>query len=351
MTPNDRTISIISPTKDFLFFFLSSAVVFLVWLASSVFHIDGFTILAVVAVSANAPHLVSTWTRAYFDTRTLKEKPLALIALPLVIFAIILTLTFKFEVVGTKIINSTILYWATWHFVAQNWGILRIYQRKSGEDLNSWAMKMERPLLMISVLFCLAHRIYTGPRMLFGVEVFYLALPYNLVLALLAPIAALLGFIVTVRLRQKKESFNRSSWIRLAFIATSFIGFFVPFQMITTDDTSAFAAAACWHAIQYLGIVKHHNMNTFRAGIEPKAKIISWLSQPGYKRAILYFAFLWALAGSVYGVILLFSFVTKHDFYVWAGIIWVTLTLSHYLVDGFIWKLRRTELSARLGIL
>jgi hypothetical protein len=38
------------------------------------------------------------------------------------------------------------------------------------------------------------------------------------------------------------------------------------------------------------------------------------------------------------------------NFYTWAGIIWVSATLSHYWIDGVIWKLRRPELAKRVGL-
>jgi hypothetical protein len=44
------------------------------------------------------------------------------------------------------------------------------------------------------------------------------------------------------------------------------------------------------------------------------------------------------------------TFLPQWDFFTWAGIIWVSATLSHYWIDGVIWKLRRPELAQRVGI-
>jgi hypothetical protein len=49
-------------------------------------------------------------------------------------------------------------------------------------------------------------------------------------------------------------------------------------------------------------------------------------------------------------VIFALSLVTPWGFYQWASVIWVSLTLSHYWMDGVIWKLRRPELAQRVGI-
>ena len=204
--------------------------------------------------------------------------------------------------------------------------------------------------MLLIVLFCISHRLYTGPRVLFGVEVFYPPLPRALVLGLLAPIFFLLATLLFARVKERREPWASASWLRLAFIACSFLGFFVPFQLITSDDTSAFAAAACWHGLQYLGMVRHYNLNAWKGGVSSEAKVISWLSQPGWTRGFLYWALLMSLAGAVYAVVFALSLVTSWAFYPWAGVIWVSLTLSHYWIDGVIWKLRRPELAARVGI-
>jgi hypothetical protein len=331
--------------------------------------VDGYVILATVAVVSNGPHLVSTWTRVYFDPKEWRSRKVATVVVPIGIFLTVLFMNWKLAALGPRVLNSTILYWATWHFVAQNWGILRIYQRKSSEALTATGVQLEKPLLVLIVLFCISHRLYTGPRVLFGVEVLYPPLPRALVLGLLAPIALLLGTLVFIRIRERHLPHAKAAWVRLAFIGASFLGFFVPFQLITSDDTSAFAAAACWHGLQYLGMVRHYNRNAWKKGVDPSARVISWLSQPGWTRGFLYWVLLMALAGCVYATAGLMSALTSGtieavqvpalkvltmlpawNFYTWAGIIWVSATLSHYWIDGVIWKLRRPELAKRVGL-
>ncbi len=345
-------LSIISPVQDFLFFFLSAGAVLVAWAATAIFHVEPFLVLATVAVVSNGPHLVATWSRVYFDRREVKERPVALLVMPLVIFIFVALTTWKAGYPGARLLNSIILYWATWHFVAQNWGILRIYQRKSSEPSSSLALKLERPLLLLFVMWCVLYRLHTGPRALFGTEIFHVVPGLAVVMALLAVVVGVFAVYLAQRLKEWNAPHARAAWVRFAFLGCAFLGFFVPFQMITTDDTSAFAAAACWHGFQYLGMVRFYHRNTWRAGVDPDAKTISWLSQPGWRRAVLYMAFLGALAGSVYGVIYALSLVTRDgwNFATWGGVVWITLTLSHYWLDGVIWKLRRPELARRVGL-
>jgi hypothetical protein len=348
-----RPLSILSPGKDFFFFFASTFVVLLVWVAAVVFHVNSFYVLAAVAVVANGPHLVSTWTRVYFDRREWRQRPFSIIVVPLCIATAVTLIASRLGFTGARILNSTILYWATWHFVAQNWGLLRIYQRKSGEALDSLALRLEKPVLFLTVAFALSHRIHTGPRVLFGTEVFTPPMPAAVPYALLAPLLLLSAGLAALRLRERGAPHARAAWVRLGFLACSALGFIVPFLFIKTDDTSAFAAAACWHGVQYLGIVRHYHRTTWKAGVSPDAKLLSWLSQPGKARAALYVALLLALAGSGYVVIGIGSYFTRGttwDAYRWGAVVWISLTLSHYWLDGVIWKLRRKEVAERVGI-
>ncbi len=348
-----RSPFIASPLFDGIFFFGSVAAVLVAWGAAAL-GVNSFYVLAAVAVVANGPHLTSTWTRVYFDRREWRSRPFHIFVVPAFIAVTVALVTHLAGAHGTRVLNSILLYWATWHFVAQNWGLLRIYQRKSGEPDDSLALRLEKPLLFLWVLWCLLHRLYTGPRVLFGTEVLYLPLPRPVVDGLLGPILFLFAVYVFLRIRDRRAPYARSALIRAGFLACAFTGFFVPFQLIKTDDTTAFAAAACWHGLQYLGIVRFYHRNAWRSGVHPDAKIVSWLSQPGKLRLVLYAAFLLALAGSAYGIIYAAAWLTRGtswSLYQWGAVVWLSLTFSHYYIDGVIWRLSKSpEVAQRVGL-
>jgi hypothetical protein len=91
--PVSSSLFISTPIKDLCFYFLSVAVVLVAWFAATVLHVSSFVILATVAVVANGPHLVSTWTRVYFDKREWRERPLLIVGMPLMIAAAVVGLT------------------------------------------------------------------------------------------------------------------------------------------------------------------------------------------------------------------------------------------------------------------
>ncbi len=345
---------IVSPAFDAFFFFASVTTVLMAWVAASAFHVNSYLILATVAVVSNGPHLVSTWTRVYMDKREWRSRPVHALVVPLLIAAGIVALIATLGSRGNRILNTVLLYWAVWHFVAQNWGLLRIYQRRSGEDDASFALRLERPMMFAFVAWCLLHRLQTGPRRLFGTELYYPKIPLPVVdLLLYASIVMALAWLV-LRLRERSAPWAKSAWIRGAFIGCAGVGFYVPFLVITTGDTTAFAAAACWHGLQYIGIVRYYHRNAWRGGVHPDARVISWISQPGWGRRLLYVALLLALAGSGYVVIYGGSLLTEGTswtIYRWGTVVWLTLTFSHYWLDGVIWKLSRDPRTAeRLAV-
>lgn len=349
-----RSPFIVSPAFDAFFFFASAFAVLIAWAASAGFGVKGFYILAAVAVVSNGPHLVSTWTRVYMDKREWRARPVHLFVVPLFIAAGVVTLIQTMGVRGSQILHTTLLYWAVWHFVAQNWGLLRIYQKRSGEPDSSWAVKLERPLLFTFVAWCLLHRLQTGPRRLFGTEVLYPKIPLELVNVLLAASVVMAVAWIALRIREGRTSWTKSALVRAGFLLAAGMGFFVPFLLITTDDTTAFAAAACWHGLQYLGIMRFYHRNAWRGGVHPDAKIISWVSQPGWGRLFLYIALLMCLAGSGYIIIYTGSFLTQGtgwSVYTWGSAVWLSLTFSHYYIDGVIWKLSRDpKVAQRLAV-
>jgi len=232
-----------------------------------------------------------------------------------------------------------IFYWASWHFVAQSWGILRIYQRKH-RVVGTLDAKLERALLFGPAFFCMLRRLHTGLWTLFEVEVFHVVPPawiVNVFGALLVLVALLYGARRLVASGQRPWS----ETVRPVYLVFNFVGFAMPFLVIQ-DGTSAFAAAALWHAAQYMAIVWLYNRRRYAGGIDPGARVVSWASQPG--RAPAYVAILAAGAAGVYSVAFLIASVAKIPFQSLALVFWTGLTLAHYYVDGVIWKTRRYNL-------
>ncbi len=369
-----RSAFIVSPLFDGFFFFASAAAVLIAWFAAAQLNVRPFYILAAVAVVSNGPHLVSTWTRVYMDRREWRTRPFKITVVPLLIAGVVVSLVLlgrssvavpagitsalaslgfvdgrPILLDGNRMLHTALLYWAVWHFVAQCWGLLRIYQNRSGEPYGSLALRLEKPMLFTFVAWCLLHRLQTGPRRLFGTELYYPTVSLTLVNLLLGASVALAAAWVLLRVIDRQNTRRHHIWLRAAFLGSCVVGFAVPFLLITTDDTTGFAAAACWHGLQYLGIIRFYHRTAWKNGVHPDAKAISWISQPGKGRLFLYVALLLALAGSGYVLIWTGSLLTagtKWNAYTWGSVVWLSFTFSHYYLDGVIWKVSRDKVMA-----
>lgn len=347
------------------FFFLGSALaVVAAWVAHARFGVKPFHVLAFVAVASNGPHLTSTWTRVYLDRSELRRRPMVFVGVPLLIGVALLWLMAKgpalapllgeagatravvtaFERPG-RVITSIILYWAVWHFAAQCYGLLRLYQRRSGEP-ERVGLRAESAFVFAVAAAGLAWRLHFGPTVLFGSPALAPPIPGALVFALLAVVAVCAAFVLADQTRRAATG-QGVAWTRMAFLGAVVLGFWVPFMLID-DGTTAFAAAACWHGFQYLGIVWHFNRRRHATSDGQGARLVWWVSQPGRVRVAAYAALLLALAGLAYAVIFAAAWAGGWSSHAVAGFVWPWLTLSHYFIDGLIWKMRKGDVAKTL---
>lgn len=329
----------VSPVVDLLLFVGVTALTAIPWLIADVLHYPGYYALVAVAI-ANGPHLISTWTRVYIPRGERFRRPFHYWVIPGAVFAFAMTC----ELVGglgRTLVRSTIFYWASWHFVAQSWGILRLYQRKHGV-IGTTEATLERALIFLPALFCVLRRLFTGPWELFGVTILFQQPPAWLVNATGAVVVALavvyLGLWVTRRRRPAGHEL-----IRPVYLLFNFAGFAMPYLVIR-DGTAAFAAAAFWHAVQYIAIVWLYNRRRYAGRRDPEAPLLSWASQPGVGRTFAYVAIIAACAAGVYTVAFIVARLSGVRFETMAMMFWTGLTLGHYYLDGVIWKFKRYDL-------
>jgi hypothetical protein len=333
----------VSPAFDLTFFVGTALVTLLPWLAVEHLGVKVFLVMAAVGVLSNGPHLMSTWTRVYLDGNEVWRRPVHYFVVPAALAGFVSLMIFKLEGLASPTLLTVLFYWAFWHFLAQNWGILRIYQRRCG-DARSGIAHLERVVLYLGALWPLSHRLFTGPWTLFGAHIRHPTLEPWMVNGLGAALAATALLYLGIRVVQAARG-ARVPWIRPLMLLASWFGFMVPFMLIKKNGTAAFAAAACWHGLQYLGIVWFYNRNRWKDGVDPRARFVSWISQPG--RPHFYFLGLLALAGAVYLSVNVASAIV-YDAATWGSVVWISLTFGHYYLDGVIWKLRKPELQRRL---
>jgi hypothetical protein len=341
--PPAPRVWMVSPAFDLTFFIATALVTLLPWLAIERYHVNPFHVIAAVAIASNGPHLASTWTRIYLDGNERFRRPFHYVVMPALIAAFVVTMLLVIEGPRSRTIRTILFYWAFWHFMMQNWGILRIYQRRCG-DAGKPLAQLERVVLWLAGLYPVLSRLHTGPWKLLGAKIYHPTVDLWMVHASAAALVTAASVYAVLQIRRLIRG-ERVAWIRPLFLCAAFVGFLVPFVLIKRNGSAAFAAAACWHGFQYIGIVWFYNRNRWKAGVDPKARFVSWISQPG--RAPFYFLGLLGVVGVFYGFAQLAArFSYNAD--TWASMVWISLTLGHYYVDGVIWKLRKPELQKQL---
>ena len=126
-----------------------------------------------------------------------------------------------------------------------------------------------------------------------------------------------------------------------------YIIFFVGYRLIE-DITYGWLVINVWHNAQYILFVWLFNTNRYKAGIDPKAKFLSKISQShnfGY-----YFLVCFGISTAVY-----FSFLFVSTSFALVGvplliIIYQAINFHHYIVDGLIWKVRKKPIQKTLGL-
>ena len=217
--------------------------------------------------------------------------------------------------------------WNAWHFAAQHAGILRMYARKAGGGhprLETWSLR--------------ATVFYTSIRLAgwsYGWTESWPAAQHGLALvdlAMCAPVVLLLA----VELR-------RRPWTRpgkLAYLL-SVSGLYLSLLLAvsrnwTTLVLSLTAAAAAFHAVEYLAVVTHYAQRRRTHG-----------SRGLFRRM----AQAWGLVLAAY-VVLFGLMANVAD--LWSHEIWLAINLwaagLHYAYDGLIWKLRAPPTAEALGV-
>jgi hypothetical protein len=158
----------------------------------------------------------------------------------------------------------------------------------------------------------------------------------------------LLAYWVLDRARAWRE--GRLAVAHTVYLASHFTIFLVGYIVIPNID-HGWLAINIWHNSQYLLFVWLFNRNRFKGGVDPQARFLSWIVQPG--RAWAYFGWCMLVTVLLYTAFNLTISVTAAATATALPlvlIIYQTVNFHHYIVDSMIWKLRKAPLRKTLGI-
>src|SRR5262245_26719701 len=279
-------------------------------------------------------HVIATYTRLAFDGQSLRRNRFLAVDLLLIVTGISLMVAMT---VGAWVIASAFLYLQWFHYMRQGYGIARMYFRATPQgqvpDARDWATDL---VIYLIPLYGIAARSSTMGQEFLGLPVRTLVLP-DAVILLLSALAA--GAIAVWIGRIVRQVMNDTLDFAYTLFVVSHVAVFLAAYVVITDVNTGWLCINVWHNFQYVLVVWMSNAKRYANGIDPSARLLSRISQPG--RVIAYFATCLAITTVVYFALNQFTVAVLGGGLAVSVGIYMGINFHHYVVDALIWKKRR----------
>lgn len=280
-------------------------------------------------------HLVSTYTRLAGRPEDRARFRALIIYLPPLVFLGLYTVG---RVGGVRGLYTLYFFGQFFHTVRQSWGIAQQYRQRAGGL--AWDPVRLSELTLWSVpLWGFLSRCAEQPEEFLYQPIWLPRIPVTVVhLAGLFSAALWMHWLWTRVVAYRRGELPLGHTLYMLSHLFIYLGGYV----LIEDIGSGWLLVNVWHNVQYLAFVWLYNRRRFAAGVAADARLLSWLAQPGYRRAALYFLSCLLIATPAYYFVLRVSASLDQLFKVTALptvlVLSLTLTVHHYLVDGVIWK-------------
>jgi hypothetical protein len=283
-------------------------------------------------------HQPLTLALVYGDRTQYEARRLLYRITPLIAFAAV--------AIGTRISLSLVAVvaglWNIEHTLMQRYGVARIYGRKGGDDhgrlekqmIFSWLAVAMGWLAAFADLPGLVRHIGMGSTNARGVEILHRTQP--IAVWLVVPLIAIALFATVSWALAEYRSPNTRNPAKYAYLLATFS----LLVLIGVRPIAGFAGFVAGHSIEYFGIV-HRSLRS-RASTGDSSAIARATASP-VRRLVTYGFY----AAVMIGFIQVARSPFNGELY---GFSILFLGALHIFYDGFVWKLRRPQLAASLGI-
>jgi hypothetical protein len=276
-------------------------------------------------------HVVATFTRIAFDRPSVSQYRPLLVGLPPVVLLAVVALGFG---VGRWSLVTIYLYWQSFHYARQSYGIAQMYARMPqnapaiNQDLSRW-------VLYSVPLWGMLYRSHQDPAFFLGLPVWCVPVPELLVRAAGVLCLGLVGVWMVTQLRLLRQ--GQLPVPHAVYMYSHILIFTVGYVLMPSMD-SGWLVVNIWHNAQYLFFVWHFNNKRFGERIDPQRRFISRLSQR--QNVAWYVLTCLVISTVVYGLVYQVSQLVAFQTVSLAFIVGQALNYHHYIVDGIIWKRR-----------
>jgi hypothetical protein len=278
-------------------------------------------------------HVVSTYTRLGFSSRSLVRNRFVALYLLLAIVAATTILAFT---AGAWAVASAFLYLQWFHYMRQGYGISRMYFRTTAAGQTAGARDWIADAVIYTVpVFAIAYRSTTMGDLFLAMPVKTVVLPQAAITVLAVAAALAVGaWFVRMGLRVAADTAD----LRYEGFILSHVLIFLAGYVLTADANVGWLAINIWHNLQYVLVVWMVNVKRYAGRVDADEPLLSRISQPG--RPLTYFACCLLITTVIYlGLNRVTVLVMGGGLAATLGI-YMGINFHHYVVDALIWKRR-----------
>jgi hypothetical protein len=323
--------SFVHPAFDALIIGGGLSLLVLAWMKTTGAPGPSLELAAVIALFVNSPHFAASTVRLYTKANAFRDLPFVTMVLPLAMLVLLgLGLVFP-AAVGFHLV-ALYFTWSPYHYAAQAYGLAVMYCYRSGGKLGDLDKKLLRLACLLPFVYAFVDARGAGiewfltPAM---VDDPVLGQIRGLLLALLGPACFAVPVLLFVA-----GALGRGPALpvisALAILANAF-------WWTSLRYLDAFVWATIFHGLQYLAIVTifHVRERTEGARASGKPPAPWWRPAAGFYAVCLVSGYLlfqaWPHAAALFG----FSFAES------LLLIVAIINIHHFIVDAFIWRLRK----------
>lgn len=286
-------------------------------------------------------HVISTYTRLGFSSRSLRRN--RFLAVDLLLIIVLATLALALTA-GAWVVATAFLYLQWFHYMRQGYGISRMYFRATAEGqvagpstaLVASARDRIADLVIYTVpIYAIAHRSTTIGDTFLEMPVRALAPPAPLV-TMLGVAAAVSVAIWFVRMGMRVAAGIAD--VRYEGFILSHVAIFLVAYIFTPSADVGWLAINIWHNLQYVLVVWMVNVKRYAGRTDADEPLLSRISQPG--RPVTYFVCCLAITTVVYVGLNRFTALALGGGLAATLGVYMGINFHHYIVDALIWKRR-----------
>ena len=318
-------------------------------------HSGAMPLLAWVAlvVLIDVAHVYGTLFQTYFDPVKRRQRRVLLALVPLACYAVGVAL----HSLGGLVFWRALAYLAVFHFIRQQYGFLRIYNRQEADAPGRW---LATALVYYATIYPLLYWHFSpGRNFSWFVEGEFLQRdwPAGRAVATVLYVLLIAAYVAREAWRwHRTRAFNVP---RNLLLAGTLVSWYVGIVLFNGDLAFTLLNVVS-HGIPYLALVWAGGPKPAQAAPAPTPRRGAWAGRYGlavFIGAVMLFAFLeeglwdglvWREHGAVFGWFQQLPAVASPARLMWLVPLLALPQATHYVLDGFIWRGgRRTEPSLR----